>query len=340
MFSRSGRLSRPLSFLGLEISYAAGRISSIALALLAICIFGSLNTRIGWPGSDWRQEGWTVFACTTMWVSLGIAAMVIMVRSARTGKPCRLGLVLALLVGASLVLQWFPRATTGLQFLPLSPWSFQGWIPFLISVLSWLAVGLVLLALICCDRAVGFPVVMLLFLAVNAPLSFWNLESSGSTPQPTPVVDPLAEYRNQIAEWSATRDETRRVLVGLRRDRETLVDQLQRLGVRSSADLENIPAARPLAEELAEVVRQIEEQGQEVERLDAAVVEAESRIRRLTRQKAMEETRLGTAVEEEVVRMNIEPGEALNGGRGSRPDRPEADSVLDRTMAAPKACEP
>ncbi len=87
------------------------------------------------------------------------------------------------------------------------------------------------------------------------------------------------------------------------------------------------------------MVRQIEEQGQEVERLDAAVVEAESRIRRLTRQKAMEETRLGTAVEEEVVRMNIELGEALNGGQSDLIVL-EADSVLDRTMAAPKACEP
>lgn len=308
--------------------------TGIALALVAICAFGNLNTRIGWPGGDWRQEGWTAVACATMCVSLWIA-VVIMVWSAWTGRPCHLSLVLALLVGAAAVLQWLPPATTGLQFLPVSPWSFNGWAPFLISLLSWLAVGLVVLALVCWDRAAGFPVMMLLFLAVNVLLSFWSLGPSVSIP----VVDPLAEYRNQIADWSATRDEARRVLGRLRRDQEALVNQLQRLGVQSSADLKNIPAARPLAEELAEVVRQIDEQTQEAVRLDAAVMEAESRIRRLTRQKAMEETRLGTAEEEEVLRMRFELGETLNGDQGHLVVL-EVDEVLDRTMAESRVCEP
>lgn len=312
--------------------------TGIALALVAICAFGNLNTRIGWPGSDWRQDGWITIASTAMWVSLGIA-LVIMIQSARTGKPCRLSLILALLVGAAAVLQWLPRSETGLQFLPVSPWAFDGWMPFLISVLSWLAVGLVVLALVCCDRAVGFPPFMLMFLAVNAALSCWSLEPSESTPQPRLVADRFAECRNRIAEWSAKRDETRRFLVGLRRDREVLVDQLQRLGVRFSADLMNIPAARPLAEELAEVVHQIEKQTQEAERLDAAVVEAQSRIRRIARLHAVEATRLGTAEEEEFVRMSVELSESL---KGSQSDLIvlETDRVLDRTMAAPKAFEP
>lgn len=309
----------------------------IAVALVAFCAFGNLNTRIGWPGADY-QGGWIAVAYATMWVSLG-AALVVMIQSAWTGKPCRLALVLALLVGAASILQWLPEATMGLQFLPVLPWTFEGWIPFLISTSSWLFVGLVVLSLVCCDRAVGFPLMLLLFLSVNAPLSCWSLEPSGPTPIPCPIVDPFVECRNRIAEWSAKRDETRRVLGRLRRDRETLVDQLQRIGVRSSADLTRIPAARPLAEELAEVVHQIEKQTQEAERLDAAVVEAQSRIRRIARLHAVEATRLGTAEEEEFVRMSVELSESL---KGSQSDLIvlETDRVLDRTMAAPKAFEP
>jgi len=259
----------------------------VALALFALCAFGGLNTRIGWPGAVCSQEGWIAVAYATMWMSLG-TALVVMIGSAWTGKPCRLALVLALLVGAAAVLQWLPGAATGLQFLPVSPWSFEGWIPFLISIACWFFLGLVVLALVCCDRAVGFPPFMLMFLAVNAPLSCWSLGTSEATPLPRPVVDPLAESRNRIAEWSGTRDEARRSLGHLRRDREVLVAQLQRLGVRSSADLKRIPAARPLAEELAELARQIEKQEREAERLDAAVVQAESRIRRIARQQAVD----------------------------------------------------
>ncbi len=309
----------------------------IAFVLLAFCAFGNLNTRIGWPGLVFSQEGWAAIGHATMYGSLG-AALVMMIRSARTGRPCQLSLVLMLLVVAAGILQWLPRSVNGLQFLPVSPWSFNDWAPFLISIVSWFFLGLVTLALICWDRAVGFPAFMLVFLAVNALLSFWSVETSKANPKLCPVVDPLAEYRSQNAEWSTTRDEAHRVLGRLRCDREALVNQLQRLGVRSSADLTNIPAARPLAEELAEVVHQIEKQEEEVEQLDAAVVEAESHLRRIERQGAIEATSLRKAEVDKVLRMGLELGESQQGNQGDLVIL-QADEVLDEIMAESKVSE-
>lgn len=274
----------------------------VALALLGLCVLDDLNTRIGWPGLYLGQQPWIVTGYIVMWVFFGIA-LAIMIFSAWTGKPCRLGLVLALLIGGGNILQALPMSATGLQFLPVSPWSFSGWVPFLISACSWVFIGLVVLALVCGDRAVGFPVMMLLLVGVNLPLSFWGLT--------TPSSERTDHYQRQLAEWREKRDDAQRGLSGLKHDRDALIARLKCLGVQSSADLRHVPAARPFVEELAEVVCQIREQETEAQRLDMAVVEAESLLRRIERQMVIERIGLDKAEEDGVLRMGVELSERL-----------------------------
>ena len=275
----------------------------LALILAAICLFGDLSTKLGWPWVYLGQDGWTPAGYLLTVTAIGIA-LAMMIRSAHSGKPCCLGLVLGLLIGSALVLQWLPKAESGIQFLPLVPWRFAGWIPFLFATISWFAAGLVVLSLICFDRAVGFPVFMLIFLVANLPLSFWSVEAS---PEPV-AVDELDQYTDQIAEWKVKRDSMQRILDALCRDQESLVEQLRGLGIDSSADLKNVPDARPLAEELAEVVRQAQGMRNEVARLDFVIIEAESKLRRIERREAMEASGLA---EEEMFRSRLELSEKV-----------------------------
>ncbi|NLX96624.1 MAG: hypothetical protein GXY83_10645 [Rhodopirellula sp.] len=279
----------------------------LAPILAAICLFGDLNTKIGWPWVCLGQDRWIPMGYLVTCTAIGIA-LAMMIHSAHSGKPCCLGLVLGLLIGSALVLQWLPKAESGIQFLPLLPWRFAGWTPFLFATISWFCVGLVVLSLICFDRAVGFPVTMLLLLGVNLPLSFWSVEAS---PEPV-AVDELDQYTAQVAEWKVQRDGMQRILDDLRRDQETLVEQLQRLGVASSADLKNVPEGRPLAEELVEIARQAQGMATEVERLNLAIIEAESKLRRIERREAMQASGLG---EEEMVRTGLELTEKVRADR-------------------------
>jgi hypothetical protein len=140
---------------------------------------------------------------------------------------------------------------------------------------------------------------MLVLLSVNLPLSFWSLQ-----PAPEPVVvDEFDQHRSQIAQWKVKRDRTQRILDGLCRDRAALIEQLRRLGVASAADLKNAPEARPLAEELVEVARQAQGIEGEVARLDTAIAEAESNLRRIERREVIEAN--GWA-EAEMIRAGLE----------------------------------
>jgi hypothetical protein len=304
----------------------------VAFALVAVCVVGGLNTRIGWPWTNWSRGGWVAVGYASMCSTIGIA-LALMVWSAWTGKPCRLTVVLVLLVVAAVVLQWLPRSAAGIQFLPVSPWTFHGWIPLSISACSWLALALVVLALVCWDRAVGFPVTAVLFLAVNLPLSFWSLDPFDVTAIPVAAVDPFPEYRNRRGELKARQDEAHRLLEALRRDQDELAERLRRLGVRSSADLRHIPAARPLAEELAEVVHLIRDQQKVAQRLGEATIEAGSRLRRLQRRGVIEPTG-----DEEVqfIRTGVELTERPWSDQ-SDPMLLEVDGIVDEMLGKPEA---
>lgn len=99
--------------------------------------------------------------------------------------------------------------------------------------------------------------------ALTVLISCWRSSSHDTKRE---QVDSLTQYHCEIAEWTVKRNEAHRLLNVLRRDRQSLIERLKCLGVRSSAELTSVPAARPLAEELAEVVRQIHEQEQKAQR--------------------------------------------------------------------------
>jgi hypothetical protein len=114
------------------------------------------------------------------------------------------------------------------------------------------------------------------------------------------------------------------------------VERLKRLGVKSSADFASDPTVRPLAEELAEVVRQIHEQDREVQRLDVFMAEAESHLRRIKRRRAVEAGGLTRGEEEQFIRTGVELTERPWSDQSDL-ILLEVDEILDEMLGKPEA---
>jgi hypothetical protein len=245
-----------------------------------------MNTRIGFPMLYCEQGGCVLLGYLAVVLLVGIAVLVMLgTRKRETGGL--LFSTISLLVGAAVLLQFIPRAETGFLFVPISPWSFASWLPFLLSLVSWASLGLA--ALVVLVRAVDAPAVVsdiLLFsMAMQGLLSFASTNSSRSGPvvQVEPVVatiDPTMDrHQNQIAKWQAKRDEIGTILNGLVADREEIAAQLH--GTTGAVRSE-------LADELRHLDQQIGQGQRDADLLDSAIIQAESRLRRLDRQRLLE----------------------------------------------------
>lgn len=143
------------------------------------------NTRIPWPTQLRGASSRTLNCYWAVWgLMIGSVALMIHTANRKEGGP--LWIILAVLAAAIILIQFLPHADSGIQFVPLSPWSYIGWESFFISLACWAAIlgaGYVVV-----DRAPDSPKafsgLVLVALSLNAMLSFSELkENSASRPQ-------------------------------------------------------------------------------------------------------------------------------------------------------------
>jgi hypothetical protein len=157
------------------------------------------HTRIGLPDHYW-QHGRLTFLGFLVVLFLVEIAVVLMVRAVpwRSDDPrlwvnpdqreqpsngttlVRIAGLITPLATAAMLLQLLPEAYTGIQFLPVSPWEFSAWIPFVISLAVWAGLGGCVLIVImpAFNKVEGVACFLLATMLVNTMLSFWTAGSS------------------------------------------------------------------------------------------------------------------------------------------------------------------
>ena len=136
------------------------------------------NTKIPWPTQLSGASGWTLNCYLAVW-ALVIGSVALMVHTAnrrKEGGP--LWIILAMLTAAAILLQFLPYTASGIQIIPLSPWSYAGWESFFVSLACWaatLGAGYVVF-----DRAPdspkAFSVLCLVGMFLNVLLSWSDLK--------------------------------------------------------------------------------------------------------------------------------------------------------------------
>lgn len=137
-----------------------------------------LQTRIGWPSDYWRHGFLAFGGSLVIWMLVGWAAWNLITCVFCNDKPddpkLPIVVTLVLLVAAAVVLQFLPATDSGLQFLPLMPWAYAGFVAAGLSVVCW--IGIVIAALVVVARRTDAPAVfsaaMLLSMGCNLLLSF------------------------------------------------------------------------------------------------------------------------------------------------------------------------
>jgi len=336
------------------------------LLLMVGCLMLSgcsgVNTRVGWPTHYWQHEPdkIPVFVLVCMAAVTGIIVLFNALDSKRNPSRKQFWGAVALLVGAAVLLQWTPAATSGINLVPPFPWLYWGrWIPFGLSVLAWLAGGVALFVAVYGapsddDASVGafFGIVMLTFTIV---LSFWDstpstsqqyalnvnswTESASVVPQAESPKKPSilddSTCREHLTKWQAMRESRSQVLDEFQSDRDDLVEQLRGMGVNGSGDLKDDRRAQLLADELLELSRQIDELHADIERLDVAILQTESVLRRIQRRRSLTESGVLSSGEQELMsRLTRELAELMR--PGDKLPTPvsdvETDKVIDRLL--------
>ncbi len=193
---------------------------------MSATLFCMLNTRIGWPWVYWEHGFLAVvgFLVVCILVFFGFAA--IAASTDGDHDALRAGVMLWLLAG--LLLQALPHAATGIQFLPLMPWSYSDWLPRIISAACWLT----LLVGFFEGRSTEEHILqeasasILIALGLNALLSFAT---------PADVTAPIAidgrpseivSSRDKLAQCEKLRSQRAEALERLVSDKETRVGRI------------------------------------------------------------------------------------------------------------------
>lgn len=142
------------------------------------------NTKIPWPSQMRGVGGWTV-GCYFAVVALVVVAVALMVGNLGRQQGGPLLTVVALLIGAAVLLQLLPHAESGLQVLPLPPWAYGGWLPVGISLLLWMAIAVAGYTAVsgCLDAPRVFAFFILVAMSLNGLLSFSQAAEAKSRPQ-------------------------------------------------------------------------------------------------------------------------------------------------------------
>ncbi len=284
----------------------------IILAML-LCTFSGcsqMNTRIGWPWTYWEHGFWPVIGLLVIYALLPVYVGLICAL-AEDHQPALLWTIV-LLVMVGLVLQMLPPTASGIQFVPLPPWYYVGWIARIISAACWVCLVATCIAILAttanpnvsvedrCTCGQGFFFV----LCLNALLSFATpvgvtasnvAESSPpqvapSVPDHPPPQNQLGD--NQIAQWERRKDEQTEALAKLLSDKEALRDRIGRLGARNKQEVMASELGRTLMEEFEQLARQIAMQQQEVKISEVMIERTKSRLRSLEREALLRGTKV------------------------------------------------
>jgi hypothetical protein len=256
--------------------------STSQVTIMLVC---TVNTRIGWP---WEYFGNGVgpvfgFLAVCFLIFVGFAAL-----AASTGEDEHgsffAGFVIWLVAG--LLLQGLPHTDTGIQFIPLLPWCYSGWIARIISTVCWLTflIGVLTAFSPSKEHWKGAVAAILVALGLNALLSFAS---------PADVTAPIAtdgrssvitSCQEKIACWEAIQKERSETLEKLTSEKETLVARIKSLGCQTKKELMSHPVGCTLANELEQLSRQMAHFQTETGTIEATVERAQSVLRCIERE--------------------------------------------------------
>ena len=238
----------------------------------------TINTRIGWPWEYLTGVGPVFgFLAVCFLILVGFAALA--AGEDEHGSNFA-GLVIWLVAG--LLLQALPHTDTGIQFIPLLPWCYSGWIARIISVASWLALVLGCLAALSSNKNdwKGAVTAILVGLGLNALLSFASPENSVVASGPSVITS----CQEKIARWEAIQKERSETLEKLTSEKETLVARIKSLGCQTKKELMSHPVGCTLANELEQLSRQMAHFQTETGTIEATVERAQSVLRCIERE--------------------------------------------------------
>ena len=285
-------------------------INKVACVILTMTIPSmagcrGVNTKIGWPTQFLGTGGWTLVCYLAAWLLILVAVLVMKETSKRREGGPLLSIVVILAIAAFL-LQWLPRTESGIQFLPISPWTYSGWISFCISLLCWMFI--MVAALVAATRCLDSPGVcsaaFLVAMSLNALLSFsdWKEDGSPQLPEeqqvaakdiesPEVLREDETDYGAKVQAWHQRVSKLRVILHRLQSEQSGL--KISEAKTRESDKSERVA----LLEETIELDSQIAMVEHELEVLETAIRKAESRLRRIGRHELLHEAAIASDAE-------------------------------------------
>lgn len=296
--------------------------SILPSSLLSLPVLASINTRIGWPGLYWAS-GWVTFSGYLLVLVLIVISLALLFDQSTPAISS-----FALLLISAGILQFLPASGCGIQFLPWFPWLYSGWIPVVLSVLTWLALGLTVVGIAINASQKEPGIFMILALVFNGVLTFWDvgtakqisqaaattkmipLESSVTAPAPKPRTE-TAELGERIAGWKDSKSKLDMLLAKLDEDRLDLLRQLEQMGVKSVGEAVSDSRAKVLIQELRDVLMQQATLQKKHDDYELAILKSESRLRTIERQLAASDAGVNEPELKELTRSMITLDESL-----------------------------
>jgi hypothetical protein len=282
-----------------------------------------INTKIGMPWTYWENGFWAVVGLLAVCVLIFIGLCGIIAGEDHSGNLIA-GIIIWIVAG--LLLQALPHTESGIQFIPLPPWCYVGWIAWSISIACWIALIFgwhINFSSVKADR-VSAVVAIFIALGLNALLSFYS--SSG-------VAEPKMENvacQDKIAQWEEVKQQQSDLLKRLSNDKEMLESRIKSLGVKTKRELMDHPIAHPLVEELEQLTHQIAK----VQNKIVAIESVQSKLRSMEREKSLNNSGLSTEKMTDIDQKLKE--ELLNESDDQTPDSAvQRDILLNGLIAQP-----
>jgi hypothetical protein len=297
---------------------------------MSATLFCMLNSRIGWPWEYFGQGVGPVFGFLAVYflMFLGFAAL-----AAGTEEHGCLFAGLAIWLVAGFVLQGLPHTESGIQVIPLPPWSYSAWIARIISAVCWMALVLGCLAALSSNKNdwPGAVAAILVGLSMNALLLSFASPADAVTTVTDGRSSVVTSCREKIAQWETLRRERSETLEKLSSDKEMLATRIRSLRCQTKRELMSHRVGRTLAGELEQLSRQIAQLQTETDTIEATVERAQSMLRCTERQAMLKDLS-----DEEFARMSQMVHELEEGLRNPSPaSEIQTDKLLDEVLASP-----
>ncbi len=308
-------------------------ISILALLTCTLSGCSELNTRIGWPWTYCAHGSWPVFGflAVCFLIFVGIVGII---ASSQAGDDDRGMVIVAaiFLIVAGFLLQTLPHTTTGIQFVPLLPWNYDGWIARSISSICWLALVLGCLTAFSHSKAdwKGSAIAIFVALGLNALLSFAGPADATASTSTDGRSSAITSCQDKIARWETLRKERSDALEKLLGDKEMLVTRIKGLGCRTKQELMAHSVGCTLAHELEQLSRQIAQLQTETGTIEVTMERAQSALRCIEREALLKEHGMSDKEFARVAQIDHELQEELR--KMTRGPTPGSEVQLDKLL--------